>query len=429
MIELHSLEQVRCWFAESEVDLSPTTCKEPLLAALRSATIRLTEQYARETGYSHDDSKALVEAAVAFLDQYESRDASLLGMEECGSLSSMHVSNVPWGRVIIALPSNAVLPLAVILGFAFMQAGNRVVLSAPRNGKGTMEIIASCFAAAGCPLAWYSSGSRTLVDACLAERGIDCLYFVGGSSHYAEIAGRCAAAGIELIYEGEGRGAMVVDASLTDSQVRAAANCLFESKRLWSGRMCSAPNFVVVAKNQAIVFVDEFDRLARAAEPSESPAEMSAACVGFLESRLRGGDKLVPARSRLEDTRTPVLLWRDSIVHDGAEAEMFGPVTLGSAYRDEGELLEVLGKSRFGLQLTIFSVDQRLLSRVVRTSRVARVCVNMLPVNQDPSFAWGAYGLSGRSEVCTFVEKAYRRVLIECWGGPPDLRRTRSAPC
>lgn len=429
MIELTSYDAARAWFALRNTELwrGAAARKDALVTALAAAKPQLVEVFSSETGYSQYDAGALVDAALWFVQQYDPTHPDVSDAGAIASLPLMSFVHAPWGRTVIVLPANAVLPLAVILGLAFAQAGNRVVLSAPRNGRRTMELVATCFASAGYDLAWWSSGSRSLIDASIAGRSIECLYFIGGSTHYADISGRCAEAGIELIFEGEGRSAMVVDDSLSRDQVRASAACLFDSKRLWGGRMCSAPNSVLVARAVAGAFTEEFARLASAT--TDAPIALPPQCVDFLAARLVEGARLIPADTDLSAPRAPVLVWHEDLIQDSTSLELFSQATLGSIYDDDDALLQELGRSRYGLQLSVFTNDRTLLSRLLHDGRVARVCVNMLPVNQDPTFAWGAYGLTGRSAVCTFAEKAYRKILVESWGVPAEFAAGGHVAC
>lgn len=429
MIELTSQDAARAWFARRNTESRGDAAvrKDALAAALSAAKPQLVEVFSGETGYSQYDAGALIDAALQYVRQYDPTHPDGPDAGAIAALPPMSFVHAPWGRTVIALPANAVLPLAVILGLAFAQAGNRVVLSAPRNGHETMKLVAMCFASAGYDLAWWSSGSRSLIDTSIAERSIECLYFIGGSAHYADISGRCAEAGIELIFEGEGRSTMIVDDTLSREQVRASAVCLFDSKRLWGGRMCSAPNSVLVARAVANAFVDEFARLASVT--TDAPVALPPQCVDFLAARLVEGARLIPVGTDLSAPSAPVLVWHDDLIQDSAAVELFGQATLGSIYDDDQALLQELGRSRYGLQLSVFSNDGKWVSRLMRDGRVARVCVNMLPVSQDPTFAWGAYGLSGRSPVCTFAEKAYRKILVESWGLPAEFAAEGGVAC
>ncbi|MEZ5440239.1 MAG: aldehyde dehydrogenase family protein [Lysobacterales bacterium] len=370
----------------------------------------LVAAVAKDAGYSLDDARALVLAALTFLKglnggRFGERSRVLLSAG-----SSSH--RVPWGKVLIVIPNNAVAPLAVILPVAFALAGNTVAFAGGRSSGESLGVVSQIFEGAGAPIRFEKEGARAAVDLALGLDPVDLLYVVGSSSMYPSLAQRAAERGVDLIFEGEGGGSLVVDKG-SPCHLRAAVDALISAKLRWRGQMCSAPLAVFV--NSEVL--NEFERIVSDACLTSDWGEQAPVLLSAeAQAALSRVSEVLPGARR--DWSQPL-----SRVHAigpvGAteifSTEIFGPVFLYESWSEVDGLKRQLSMSRFGLQLTVFSEDEHLIHQLIGSARVARVCLNMQPTNQDPLLPWGGYRRSGRSEVVSFLDKAYRSVLIESW--------------
>lgn len=423
-MELATIAHVEKHFSVRSVE-SPRSAvhlRKEVARQLRRNMALLTEAFGLDSNYTERDAAALVLAAIDFV---ESAVVEKPAAEDwrIDDMPGVSMRQAPWGKCIIALPANAVLPLAVILPCAFLEAGNELVVSAPRNGHRTMAIVDQCMQAAGYPFAWFSGGTRQLVDHCIGTASVDCLYYVGSSSALPDLAARCAAVGIELIYEGEGRGAMVVAGDLAPEQVRAAAIAVVEAKDAWNGQMCSAPDTIFVHQTVADSFRSAFEEESKRRRRAARADVMTEKARAFVSQMADKGGRPSPLDGLTGAMQSPTLLWVEMPSGIDSAIELFGPVAMACEFADPEDVIRQVNLSRFGLQLSIFTLNTELAKSFIQRVSVARVCVNMLPVNQNPSYPWGAYGRSGRSEVCTFSEKAYRKTVVESWGKPSSFAK------
>ena len=74
---------------------------------------------------------------------------------------------------------------------------------------------------------------------------------------------------------------------------------------------------------------------------------------------------------------------------------MFGPVAVIDVYSDTSVALREINKSRFGLQLGIFSDQLSLVRRVFRSAQVGAVVVNDVPTTRIDALPYGGVKASG----------------------------------
>lgn len=380
-----------------------------LLSALRRDRTALVRAFQSETGYSSEDAELLFEAATQFIGEL-SCTKPLLRAQWRAADRAPFIAKVPWGRVLITVPANAALPLGVILPTAFAHAGNEVVVCGNRQLHGTNEQVARVFEDALVPVRWAEHDARSAVARAIRDRNVDLIYSVGGSRHFPGFAQMCAEAGIDLIFEGEGGGSAVFDV-LEASHLKQAVVSLVEAKRRWRGQMCSSPLVAYVHASQVEAFTRALDEaLKQHSWGEQRPVALSRA-----------------ARCHIADieriNRLPSSDWEAPLAHvtavgpaekgDLFATDVFGPVFFYRVYYDRKGLASELSRSPYGLQTTIYSRDEQFVSSLLAEAKVARVCVNRLPVLQDPLRPWGGYRKSGRSDTTSFIEKAYRRVIVE----------------
>lgn len=349
---------------------------------MRSSLIReqisLVALVREKCGYRESEANDLWCAAVQFVDALPSivqMHERLTGFEN-ELLAEMNpgvkVQLQPWGSTLVALPSNAPLPLAVIIAIAFKASGNDIMFCAPARVRPVVEFSLSLVSGAiGVEVASLSSAStRDTVATSLANRSISLLYFAGSSSAYADLAERCAASGVQLLFEGSGNSVTVVG---PEADASAAVKMIERAKAGFNGKMCSAPNAVLVHES--------------------------------LVGELRG------ALNRMAGVE---LLNADSI-DKATEHEFFDERLAFVAWADWDAVIQDLARLPYQLQVTGLGLSEHQEAALQQRTGFARYCFDMVGAAQDVRLPWGGYGRSGNGQPEDFFRKGLRRAVRESW--------------
>jgi acyl-CoA reductase-like NAD-dependent aldehyde dehydrogenase len=348
----------------------------------------------------------MLEGAFALSPPRRSEEAIREGMSQFSALA-------PWGRVLLCLPANATVPLALILPAALALVGNEVTVVPSRRCPRTSTLLLDAVARTlpGAVQVMRASTGTAIQDAS-RERRVDLIYYIGGSKHYAEVAATCAASGVQLIYEGAGGGVLVVDGSCGDKLIAQAARDLVEAKRFCLGRMCTAPNVVLVSAVLREKFLRCFTAAARKGPLPHPWSNISAAAVSRIEDLVREGARAYPEPPSPNGTPCPLLIEATAAVCE-QEEEFFAPAALLNFYDDASWAAAFVRRYPARLQVTVFSEKPGQAEALVANTSYARYCFNKNPVEQDPRLPWGGYGRSGNSAATNFVMKGLRSVTIE----------------
>ena len=279
----------------------------------------------------------------------------------------------PYGRVFISIPSNAPLPLAIVLPLSFCLSGNSVYVTGSSKIQPIItylfQIIASYFPN---QIALWCGKTAELLDHLCETKAVDLIYFMGASSYYTEIAQKAARAGAHLIYEGEGRCAYAIDPRLDTPALKTAVSYIAASKQSFAGHMCSAPNSIVCSHEQK----------------------------DYICKRLK---EISPAIKIHPDAD-------GNAIYDN---EWFSFDCYIQSHDTRESIKAAIQKNPYGLQLAVFSDDDLFMQTLKDETHFARYCFNMTPIEQDSLMPWGNFSLSGNSDVLDFYRKGLRRIWIE----------------
>jgi acyl-CoA reductase-like NAD-dependent aldehyde dehydrogenase len=307
------------------------------------------------------------------------------------------LSHLPWGRMLFAVPSNAPLPLGFIVPLALLAVGNNVVVAAPRRVRSVVMMLVEPLISYFGPdrLTLAENGVREALAAYVDTGAVEALYFTGSSDHFASLANRCAATGVELLYEGSGNGVAIVDDELRDDDLDTVSEQLVRALTFANGLMCTAPNVISIHDRHFDALCGRLVKAYGSQSPVVSVDRSFTSPSGGDASGLPGW--LVPA---------------DDVI-TGQRRELFGPAAHVSRHRSWSALLGQLRRAPYRLQVTLYSrSDEKWLSLQNNTC-FGRYCRNMTSTDQDPLLPWGNYGRSGSSPVRDFLDKGLRTVLIE----------------
>lgn len=373
-----------------------------------------------QLGYCDDDVQLLWNAAERFLQGLPSLinfHKQLTKFENGSSPQSLWNHSVrlePWGTMLVCLPANAVIPLSIILPAALSTSGNQLVFAVSSKARevGTL-VIETLQNAIGSKILFCDGGVREAIEELTRDEPvIDALYYMGASKQFAMIAEKCANSGVTLLYEGEGRGVVIVDDSLMADDLGNAVQKIIAAKKFCFGRMCSAPNVVLVAENLFDIFVETY-RMECLVNPlggcPDSVLDGSA-----LETVRRINAVLGKATPSLDcEHEAYPFFWTASFDDALSTKELFCPGIILVSVPNFELCFRALSKLRFRMQVTLFSREASRLDTLVSHTHFARYCSWINPADQDALLPWGNYGCSGFSDVLDFYRKGLRRVIIE----------------
>jgi len=401
MPELQSPTEVASWLGQQRrrerLSVAPLVTRQ-----LDEASHDIVTECVAVTGYSSTD----VEALWADQRQYLSvlplaadsvmQDAVFDGIRK----RSQTLRRGPIGKLLICIPSNAPVPLLAMLAATALTVGDTCVVAGPRLLAPLIRRVLSCFDGLH-GLAYFAGSPRTLVADGLAS--FDHVYFMGSSSAYASVASACVNAGAGLTFEGQGNGLVYVG-STPREQLAETVRLLLEAKRFCNGRMCSAPNSIMVHRSAYTEFLATWTDLCPKYKLTGPVDQLVSDCTAawLKENTIIGGSTGVsyPVLCSVEE---PAALpsW-----------ELFAPVAAVCSVNSYDGAERQLTANRYRLQASYFGDDPQELERFEGLN-YARLCININPIDQDPIAPWGNYGLSGHSPVETFIDKLTRRQLVE----------------
>lgn len=351
---------------------------------LRGDEERLILRMGEETGYQAGECQRLLAACRRFLRHLPALPGlhAALAADESERYAALagggaRIELAPWGTCLVCIPSAAPAPLALTVPLALVAAGNRVAVAASDGSRSTALGLAAMVAEEIGGVSLWSGRVRDALAGLLATGALDLVYFLGGAAPYASVAGACARAGVELVYEGEAGSLAVLD-DLDPASWKPVIDSLVGAKASYRGRMASAPRAIAVPRALASAFEAAWRRAARGLREENELRLVRGTSLG----RALDGDRAGPGAHLLE-------------------------------YDDWDGLARELGAVRRRLQLSLFSPSEEKVRRMIGATRFARYSVNQGPIDQDPLLPRGSYGLGGHADVLDLYRKGLRRVVVE----------------
>jgi acyl-CoA reductase-like NAD-dependent aldehyde dehydrogenase len=314
----------------------------------------------------------------------------------------------PVGVVGCITPWNFPLNQITLKVAPALAAGCTVVLKPSEVAPINAMILAEIIHDAGFPPGVFNlvNGAGPVVGEVLSGHPeVDMVSFTG-STRAGKRVGELASQTIKRVaLELGGKSASVI---LPDADLAAAVKGSVSACMLNSGQTCSAHTRMLVpadrleeAKTLAAAAVakltlgpslDENTRLG----PLVSAAQRDRV-LNFIELGLKEGAELVaggpdrPGMSQGYFVQPTVLVVQPD--HTLAREEIFGPVLVILAYRDEEEAIRIANDTIYGLGGGVWSQDEAHAVRVARRIRTGQVDINGAPFNANAPF--GGFKQSG----------------------------------
>lgn len=318
--------------------------------------------------------------------------------------ANFHVSHaqVPLGVVLCIPPFNYPVNLAVSkLGPALI-AGNAVVLKPPTQGAVSALHMVHCFHKAGIPAGLINviTGSVSEFGDHLTQHpGASCISFTGGDTGLAV----CRKAGmVPLQMELGGKDAAIV---LPDADLPLAVSSVVKGAFSYSGQRCTAVKVVLAHDSIAdtlVAGVCAGVAKLTAGQP-EDDADITALVTsksadfvqGLVEDALARGAVAMQPWRREGNLVWPMVLDRVTPEMRIAWEEPFGPVLPVMRVPDVHAAIQLVNKSRFGLQGCVFTKDINTAITVADAMRTGTVQINAPPARGPDHFPFQGVKDSG----------------------------------
>lgn len=374
----------------------------------------LSELMAKECLYEKNDCRALILESFSFIDNLpdiiKMHQGILKTENECISQLVSNEANIrhdPYGRVLLILPSNAPLPLAIVLPLAFGIAGNSVIVAGSSRTKKTVGRALEIFEDTSLDVVLWKGTAKNAVEDLVKKSKVDLCYFTGSSKLFPELSELCARSNVHLIFEGEGNGNVIIDTDETEETLTLIATMLIESCRFCLGKMCSKPTAIFVPEDNYNFFFKTISNLAK-------EVSLSCSTIDVLSREdIQRIHSLSGAGLEIDfNKKNPVFLGTRNTI-EAIKTEIYGPAAFVVPYSAQSEVLDLAENTPYKMQISIFSSKGGTLSQKIKSYGFARACINIQPIAQNVNLPWGCYGLSGCSDVLDFYRKGLKRTLVE----------------
>ena len=328
-------------------------------------------------------------------------------------------SKVPVGIILCIPPFNYPVNLCVSKIAPALIAGNTVVVKPPTQGcTATLHMI-QCFLKAGFPAGTVQAVTGRggeIGDYLTTHPEVNAISFTGGETgiRVAQKAGMVA-----LQTELGGKDACIV---LPDADLDLAAKSIVKGGFSYSGQRCTAVKLVAVFEEVADELLSKVNaQIAKmtVGQPEDDAtitAVVSKSSADFIQSLVvdaeSKGARLCQEWRREDNLIWPLLI--DNVTHDMKICweEPFGPVLPVVRVKSDAEALELVNKSRFGLQGCVFTKDIDRAIQMADAMETGTVQINGPPARGPDHFPFqgvkdsgiGSQGITNSINVMTKVK-------------------------
>lgn len=342
----------------------------------------------------------------------------------------------PRGPVLAITPFNFPLNLVAHKVAPALAVGAPVLVKPAPQAPGATRILAEIFAEAAAevadaresvPLAALQTVSAPNEVAAIAVQDprITTLSFTGSAAVGWSL--QTAARGKKVILELGGNAAVIVheDADFERAAARAAFGAF-----AYAGQVCiSVQNIFVQAsvyEGFKALFLEEVKKVKwgdpRAEGTLSGPLidERSIERVlAWIEEAKGGGARVLAGGARAGRTVVPTVLEAVPATAKIRCEEAFGPVAVLERYGAVSEAVELVNRSRYGLQAGVFTDSRRVVAEVVEGLDVGGILINEVPTYRADHMPYGGVKDSGlgREGVRYAMDEYSERKTVVAWRG------------
>jgi acyl-CoA reductase-like NAD-dependent aldehyde dehydrogenase len=339
---------------------------------------------------------------------------------------------VPRGPVLAITPFNLPLNLVAHKVVPALAIGAPILVKSAPQTPGPARLLAEVFEAAAnevadaresIPLAALQTITATneVTGRAVKDPRIAVLTFTGSAAVGWSL--QAAARGKRVALELGGNAAVIVHADA--DLARAAARVAFGAFS-YAGQICISVQNVWVEESIENQFRDllaaEIAKLAVGDPRDESvlvgPLVDSRAAdrvVSWIDEAVKNGAEPICAGRREGNVLAPTVLGRPSEHLSIVREEVFGPVVNLFSYRDVGQAIAAVNRSRYGLQMGVFTDSLRISRQVIDEIDAGGILINEVPTYRADNAPYGGVkdsGLGREGVLYAMEEYSERKTVI-----------------
>ncbi|OGG15744.1 hypothetical protein A3D77_01215 [Candidatus Gottesmanbacteria bacterium RIFCSPHIGHO2_02_FULL_39_11] len=363
---------------------------------IRQHEVSLTELLIVEIGKTYADAKDEILRSADMIDYFANEALNIKGQELSGEQFPGYdqsklalIERVPVGVILAIAPFNYPINLSVSKIAPALVTGDAVIFKPPTQGAISDLYLTEIIRRIGIPeglISTLTGAGSEIGDYLVTHPGIDMITFTGSSQVGKAIAEKAGM--IPLQFECGGNNPAIV---LTDYDPETTIGEIVKGFCSYAGQRCTAIKYVLGLKptiDQIILsVVKKTQEYIKMGDPRDKTVTMgpviSEASVADIQRRIdeavKGGARIVYGGKIQGKMIEPTILENVSSDMDIIKTETFGPIVCFIRVSRIEEAIEIVNKSTYGLQASIFTKDEGAGISVARQLNVGTIQINSKP--------------------------------------------------
>jgi succinate-semialdehyde dehydrogenase/glutarate-semialdehyde dehydrogenase len=328
-----------------------------LRAKIKEKRDELISVAVRETGFTHQECSIEVDVNLKNLQGFDQMISTFAARQPlCG----------PEQEVALILPYNGSAWLNTAIVSIYL-VGNRVRVKFASRGSEIASFTESVYQPIfGDAIGFDYADGKTFIEHAIADPQTPAICLFGTDAYAGRYGDSIRHYGKKFIFEGPGKDPFIV---FPGGDVEAAAHELAESKYIYAGQTCTAPERVYLHEGIHDDFLEIFLELSRAVKvgnPEDPATQMGpvaspraiANIKAQLEDAVAHGAR-VALGGKIEGNLVHPTVVVDAS-HDmlGMQDETFGPVSFIQSFSTREEAIRLARDNRYGLRAAIYGDEQ-----------------------------------------------------------------------
>jgi len=350
-----------------------------------------------EIGKSVKESKSEIERTADLIDYYADEAQSIRGETldsdnfpgyDKGRIAI--IERVPYGVVLSIAPFNYPVNLSASKIAPALLMGNGVVFKPPTQGAISALHLARIFEKCGLPegiMTVLTGSGPDIGDYIVSHPKVSMVAFTGSSDTGRAIASKASM--LPLLFECGGNNPAVV---LPDADMSLTAKEIVKGAFSYAGQRCTAIKYVLAEgsiMDQLITKVEEnMKELINMGDPRNSSTKLLGPVVSekvameieeTIKDAVNNGAEIITGGKRNGAYIEATLLKNVKPEMNVVAKEVFGPVLSFIVVENTEEMINIINKSRYGLQACIFTKDEGTGLTLSNQINVGTVQINGSP--------------------------------------------------
>jgi len=275
----------------------------------------------------------------------------------------------PGQEVALILPYNGSAWLNTAIVSIYL-VGNRVRVKFASRGSEIASFTKSLYQPIfGDAISFDYADGKTFIEHAIEDPQTPAICLFGTDAYAGRYRDSIKAYGKKFVFEGPGKDPFVV---LPGADLKAAAHELAESKYIYAGQTCTAPERVYLHESIHDEFLQIFLELSRAIKlgnPQDPATQMgpvaSPRAIVNIKAQLKDAEARgarIVLGGKIEGNLVHPTVVVDA-THDmlGMQDETFGPVSFIQSFSTTKEAIRLARDNRYGLRASIYGDEQKAL--------------------------------------------------------------------